>query len=185
MSDVVTPVVVGKGKRIFETPAQKAVRLTKARRTIARWLCGIAAIILMNFVISPFGQFAYNGTPSMDGTLFFVFKNQFPSKGEIAAFHPPYDNLYPDAMWFGKYIVGIPGDLVSIEGRDFYINGRYIGTAKKYSSGGKKMEMSSPGVIPEGYYFVWTNHENSYDSRYADIGWIPRTNIFGRMRRIY
>jgi conjugal transfer pilin signal peptidase TrbI len=163
----------------------KARQRQRGRLIILRWACAIAALGLIYWAISPFASFALNATDSIDGTLFYVVKGQFPQHGEIAAFHPPKGNLYPDEMWFGKYIVGYPGDVVTIVNRSFYINGRFIGTAKEYSTTGKKMEMSSAGVISAKHYFMWTAHENSYDSRYNDINWIPESSIFGRVTRIF
>ena len=168
-----------------EEAMAEAYRINKGRKKILRWLCFIAAIILIFWALSPFGQFAINGVKSLDGFLYFVEKGAKPVHGEIAAFYPPNGNLYPDEMWFGKIIAGSAGDVVTIENRSFYINGHYIGDAKESSTGGIPLEMSSPGVIPVGYYFMWTPHEGSYDSRYEDINWIHETRIFGRMHRIF
>lgn len=182
----ITPEQLNAEKNIKkESPEQRSARLRKARITIFRFACFVAAIFMINWAISPIGRFAFNGTPSIEGKLFFVVNDTLPSRGDIAAYHPPKGNLYPDEMWFGKYVVGVAGDSVSIKGRDFYINEKYIGTAKEFSSGGKKMDMSQQGIIPDGYYFFWSGHENSYDSRYADIGWIPKASVIGRMYRIF
>jgi len=160
-------------------------RKKKARKSIFRWASFFSAIILIAWGISPFGQFAINGVKSIDGLLFFVVKGEIPKRGDIAAFYPPRGNLYPDGMWFGKYVAGMGGDVVTLEDRNFYINNHFIGRAKPVSSGGVHLKMSSPGVIPEGYYFMWTDNEDSYDSRYADIDWIPASSVIGRMYRIF
>jgi conjugal transfer pilin signal peptidase TrbI len=167
-----------------EAAMAEIYRKKKARKTIVRWASFFAAIILLLWGLSPLGHFAINGVKSIKGTIFFVVKGQTPMHGDIAAFYPPKGNLYPDEMWFGKYVAGMAGDEVSVDGRDFYINGHFIGHAKPFSSSGIPLEMSSPGVIPGGYYFMWTDHEDSYDSRYADIDLIHQKNVFGRMYRI-
>jgi len=165
--------------------APRSLQRQRARLTILRWASAFAALLIIAWGISPSATLAVNATNSIDGTLFLLVKGVFPKPGEVAAFHPPSGNLYPDGMWFGKYIVGYPGDVVTIVNRSFYINGQFIGTAKVYSTSGIPMEMSSAGVIPAKHYFMWTAHEDSYDSRYKDINWIPESRIFGRVVRIF
>lgn len=167
-----------------EAAMAEMYRKQKARKTIVRWACFIAAIGLIIWGASPWYSIKLNGVESIKGTLFILDKTVRPKHGEIAYFHPP-SNLYPAEMDFGKYIAGSPGDVVTIEDRKFFINGHYIGYAYEHTTGGKPLEMSAPGVIPEGYYFMWGEHEQSYDSRYADIGWIPESSIIGRLHRIF
>lgn len=75
--------------------------------------------------------------------------------------------------------IGIPGDEVTREDNRFYINGEYIGTTKYRSRTGEPLRPGPIGVIPDGHYFVWTPHPDSYDSRYEDIGWISKDRIIG------
>lgn len=79
-----------------------------------------------------------------------------------------------------KIVRGVPGDVVTWHDRDVYINGEYVGTAKARSLQGAPLARGPAGVIPPGHYFLWTPHKDSYDSRYADIGWVPVEAIRGR-----
>jgi len=161
-----------------------AYRKSKARKIIFRFACVIGAIVLVIWGVSPWGYIAFNTTNSIDGYVFFVRTDLRPDYRQIAAFHPPKNKHYHEKMWFGKYVVGMGGDEVAVEGRQFYINGTYIGTAKEFARNGNPLTMSTPGVIPQGYYFMWTDHESSYDSRYSDIGWIHESDIFGRVYKL-
>ena len=38
----------------------------------------------------------------------------------------------------------------------------------------------APGAIPPGHYYLHTDHPDSHDSRYAEIGLVPRERILGR-----
>lgn len=78
-----------------------------------------------------------------------------------------------------KIVRGLPGDRVTWRGRDVYINGEFLGTAKEYSLAGEPLARGPEGVIPPGHFFLWTPHKDSYDSRYADIGWVPAQWIRG------
>ena len=160
-------------------------RRDRARVTILRCFCAMSATVLLLWGLSPIVQFAIKGTDSVEGTLFFLVKGAEVKRGDIAAFKPPENGYYKKARWFGKYIAGVEGDTVSIRDRNFFINDQYIGTAKETSKTGANLKMSDPGTIPKDYFFMWTPHERSYDSRYADINWIHKSNIIGRLYRIF
>jgi len=69
-----------------------------------------------------------------------------------------------------KQIVGLPGDVVRVEGRDIYVNDIYRGAAKTHSLKGRPLAVTQSGVIPEGHYYVYGTHKDSHDSRYEEIG---------------
>lgn len=160
------------------------LRRTKFRKRLFRVLCGISAIVLIFWGVSPWVSIGINGTKSVDGYLFLIVKNQPPVKGDLAAFWPPKNRFYNKKLWFVKYVVGAGGDRVSSDGRKFHINGQYVGTAKEFSKDGAELQPGITGVIPDGYYFMWTQHPDSFDSRYEDIGWISKDHIIGRAYRI-
>ncbi|EKG0020428.1 S26 family signal peptidase [Vibrio cholerae] len=159
-------------------------RLKRFRKNLFRWLCGVVFIVLLGWSASPFVKIGFNGTNSVDGYLFLIVKGEIPKKGELVAFWPPENDFYQN-IWFVKYMKGGAGDEVVRTGQSFYINSEYIGDAKTQSNSGVALQPSNGGVLPEGYYFVWTPHEDSFDSRYEQIGWIPEKSIIGRAFRIF
>ena len=99
-------------------------------------------------------------------------------------FSPPISPLvvahfgaHPDV--FGKRVYGVGGDIVTRQGRTFFVNGHRVATAKPTSSRGEPLEPGPTGVIPRGCYFVGSPHKDGFDSRYAAIGWICMRQIFG------
>jgi conjugal transfer pilin signal peptidase TrbI len=78
----------------------------------------------------------------------------------------------------------VGGDLITRAGPRFYLDGEYLGEAKKYSLEGFPLVPSEGGVILKGRYFMWTPHKDSYDSRYQDIGTISSDRIVGTAYRV-
>lgn len=160
------------------------VRRQRFRKRLFRSLCALGVAVLLVWASSPFIKIGFNATDSVGGYVFLIVKNVEPKKGELAAFWPPENEFYKN-IWFVKYIKGGPGDSVSWEGRSVYVNGEYLGDAKPESKNGIKLHPSGSGTIPEGYYFAWTPHKDSFDSRYKQIGPIPKASVFGRAYRIF
>ncbi|WP_026289210.1 S26 family signal peptidase [Thioalkalivibrio sp. ALMg11] len=92
------------------------------------------------------------------------------------------DHYRPDTV-FVKEVRGVAGQTVSVdENRIVHIDGQPVAKAKPESGRGLPLEVVEGGVIPDGKVFVWTPHEDSYDSRYADIGLIGYSRIVGTVR---
>ena len=45
---------------------------------------------------------------------------------------------------------------------------------------GRPLTAIAPGTIPPGHYYLHADHVDSHDSRYAEIGLVPRARILGR-----
>lgn len=125
-------------------------------------------------------RFAFNETDSLPNWAFLADqKARSPKRGDLVVFLPPRNRFYPDGMAFGKIVGGVPGDLVEIRGRAFYVAGKYVGVAKSHSQDGAPAEIGPSGRIPPGHYFLYTPHKDSLDSRYRLIGWVPQKRILG------
>ncbi len=84
-----------------------------------------------------------------------------------------------------KRLTGMPGARVTASDRRYFVDGREIGYAKEQSKSGVPLEAGPLGVIPNGHYFVSTNHPDSLDSRYALTGWIADDQILGQAVRLF
>lgn len=118
-----------------------------------------------------------------------------PQKGDYAAFnHYMADGLN---QWdidqgfldkrgkrytFIKQVVGAEGDVVSVRGREVFINGQLVGRAKLKAKVDDRAlyPLTEVGVIPKGKYYFKAPHEDSYDSRYSEIGLIDKSDIRGK-----
>lgn len=81
-------------------------------------------------------------------------------------FYDKEGNLWVSALWTGRACPGAPVK---------------IGKQKKSAKDGRRLNPIKPGVIPTGKVFVVGDHERSFDSRYAELGLIPETDLQGRL----
>ena len=122
--------------------------------------------------------------------------------GDLVAFRTrdlrPY---YPAETLFTKAIAAVPGDRLVRLGRDFYVNGRYVATARETDSQGRPAHPFTPPPIPvsmsthlvwngfcretlasrvpDGALFVLGTHDRSFDSRYW--GFVAQMEVIGRV----
>ena len=101
-----------------------------------------------------------------------------PQRGDAVLFDPPEAAGSP--IPYLKTVRGLPGDRLEVDGnRRVWVNGTILGVAKTHARDGRALEEAAPGVIPPGRYYVHADHADSHDSRYAEIGLVPRERIRG------
>ena len=102
-----------------------------------------------------------------------------PAIGDRVLFEPPeaLDSPVP----YLKTVRGVPGMRVEV-GQDgsVRLDGVALGRAKTHAFDGRALDAIAPGVIPPGRYYLHADHADSHDSRYAEIGLVPRGRILGR-----
>ena len=80
-----------------------------------------------------------------------------------------------------KTVRGVPGMRIAIRmDRTVFLNGEPVGRAKTHALDGRPLAAIAPGTIPPGHFFLHADHRDSHDSRYAEIGLVPRGRILGR-----
>ena len=151
------------------------------------WMMATLLLVMAYaWTIAPRYRFYINATPSMPGRLYLVeLRERPPRRGELVAFQPPPTPAYPPDAVFLKYVVGLPGDRVETSGRQWHLNQRLLGRIKRHALSGRRLEPGPQGHIPVGRYAMWSPEEDSYDSRYQEIGWIDRNRIIGFARRVF
>ncbi len=129
-----------------------------------------------------------------------------PHRGDVVVFRKPSD---PGTNYI-KRLVGLPGDKVEVRGKRVFINGAEVamqvqGIYRGHGHDGAFLgeeqlgasqhevlyipgRQSREGVyeVPAGhYFFLGDNRDNSQDSRYADVGFVPEGNLVGKAVRIW
>ena len=102
-----------------------------------------------------------------------------PQLGDAVLFDPPED--VGASLPYLKTVRGVPGSRVAVgPARTIVVDGRVLGTAKTRALDGRPLEAIVPGPVPGGHYFLHGPHRDSHDSRYAEIGFVPRDHIRAR-----
>ncbi len=129
-----------------------------------------------------------------------------PEQGDVVVFRLPAD---PSTNYI-KRLIGMPGDKITYRNKRLYVNnepvkleyeglyetglGTEVRIAREYLDGAEhdillmpyQKSMEGTFVVPEGHYFMMgDNRDNSRDSRYPGVGFIPADHVVGRAVRIW
>ncbi len=153
------------------------------------WTISIIVAVVLAFFIRQFLVELYivDG-PSMRPTLLseerlvvnkLVYRTRAPEKGEILVFQYPRN---PERD-FIKRVIATPGDTIEIQNGDVYVNGELL--HETYIL--EKTRGSFPKTtVPEGTIFVMgDNRNNSEDSRFADVGFVPYNLVKGKAMIVF
>ena len=86
---------------------------------------------------------------------------------------------------FFKRIAGVPGDTVSVDGRDVLVNGVYAGTAKTHTKDRLALQPIAATVIPPGKLYVQGTSPDSFDSRYRSSGLVDFADVVAKVRPLF
>jgi conjugal transfer pilin signal peptidase TrbI len=170
-------------------PASEQTRLALRRQRAVllsiRLTAAVAILYAVAAFVSPWYRLTASLTHSLPAHLWLVAVGRVPARGDYVAFRIPANRFYPsDHGGFLKIARGVAGDQVARRGREFFVNGESIGVAKTMSLNGLPLEPGPVGMIPPGEWFVWTPDVDSFDSRYADIGWLRKDQVVGVARPV-
>lgn len=129
-----------------------------------------------------------------------------PERGDVIVFRLPSD---PSTNYI-KRLVGLPGDHVVVVNRELFVNGermpvRMDGVYEGHGHTGARIGFEQLGtvehrvlhmeervpkdydeVVPAGhYFFMGDNRDNSRDSRFGEVGFVPERNLVGKAVRIW
>ena len=102
-----------------------------------------------------------------------------PKRGEIVIFRFPKD----ESRDFIKRVIAVGGDSVEMKDGKVFVNGKQLNETYIYHNDPKGRNMSDyrKVTVPQGTIFVLgDNRNNSEDSRFADVGFVPLKLVKGR-----
>ena len=148
------------------------------------WVVSIAIAVVLAFIIRYFIVELYlvDG-PSMRPTLQsaerlvvnkFIYRFRAPERGEILVFRYPRD----PSRDFIKRVIAVPGDTIEIKDGRVFVNQQLMNEPYILS----KTRGDYPlATVPDGHIFVMgDNRNNSEDSRFADVGFVPFELVKGK-----
>jgi signal peptidase I len=171
-----------------------------AARTAIEWglilaVAVVAAILIRSFVVQPF----FIPTGSMEPTLqvgdrVLVNKLSYDfhsvHRGDVVVFAKPADDTTPGIKDLVKRVIGLPGETISAQNGQVYINGRPLAEPwlPKVDRDVTTFQPSIPGCLPApsgacripagDYFMMGDNRTDSADSRV--IGPVPGHLFIGR-----
>ena len=156
-----------------------AVGRTAVRRTVTanRLLAGFA-LLAAAFLLAA-SRVHVNASWSDDAWGYLLLPIGKPRVGDVVIFDPP-DDLRAQAPYL-KRVLGVPGDAVTVDGTgEVSLNGETVARAKQRALDGRVLVPVASATIPPGHYYLHADHVDSHDSRYAEVGLVPRERILGR-----
>jgi signal peptidase I len=130
-----------------------------------------------------------------------------PARGDVVVFRLPTD----PSINYIKRLVGLPGDHIVVKDKRVYVNGKpqpvtLDGMYPPFNSTplaqlgeerlgtvdhrvlyiAERPSVDFDDVVPEGhYFFMGDNRDNSRDSRFPEVGYVPAGNVVGKAVRIW
>ena len=153
------------------------------------WIISIVVAVVLACIIRQFVVELYivDG-PSMRPTLQsqerlvvnkFIYQFREPQKGEILVFQYPRDPKRD----FIKRVIATAGDTVEIKDGRVFVNDQLLN--EDYILEKTKSEYPK-STVPKGTIFVMgDNRNNSEDSRFADVGFVPLNLIKGKAMLVF
>lgn len=162
---------------------------TNLGEEIKDWIVSILIAVVLAFFIRYFIVELYMVEgPSMRPTLVnserlivnkFIYRFKTPERGDVLVFRYPQD----PSRDFIKRVIAIPGDTIELKEGRVFVNGQLLN--EPYIL--EKTRGSYPlATVPEGRIFVMgDNRNNSEDSRFADVGFVPFDLIKGKAVMVF
>jgi signal peptidase I len=178
------------GNQETTTPGGRAAaRRKRRRRAVIEWVIVLIVALLVavgmrTFVVQTFFIPSGSMEPTLNvGDRILVDKLSYHlhavHRGDIIVFaRPPGETLEPGVNDLVKRVIGLPGESISAQNGQVYINGKPL--AEPWLPKGVVTDDFGPVKIPQGYYFVMgDNRGYSSDSRV--FGPISGKLIVGRV----
>jgi len=113
------------------------------------------------------------------GYAAFPLFGEAPAIGDRVLFEPP--EAVGSPVPYLKTVRGVPGMRIEVEiDGTVFLDGEPVARAKAHALDGRPLAAIAPGIVPPGHFYLHADHADSHDSRYAEIGPVPRARILGR-----
>nr|WP_297529753.1 conjugative transfer signal peptidase TraF [uncultured Roseateles sp.] len=132
----------------------------------------------------------FNWTPSLPYHVGWMHVGaRTPGRGDLIVFAfsggtpKPFPGL--QGQPFFKRVRGLPGDVITVQGRTVLVNGEPMGLAKPFTHDRRPLTPIAPLVIPPGQFYVQGASADSFDSRYQESGLVAQGQIVARVHPLF
>lgn len=157
-------------------------------RPIVRWarnliLFGIAAYLLVHFVVQRVDVYGDSMAPVLDAGDVLLVEKLTPRMGRLKRFDVVvFSYRYRENQYYTKRIIALPGETIQIVDGNILIDGQIL----LENFGTEPMEKGKRAAEPvtlgtDEYFVLGDNRNHSSDSRDSDIGNLKREEILGRV----
>lgn len=173
-------------------------KVTLAQELRRRWPAYVAVAVIWGLVVirvfseshATYLPILYNKTDSLPYTFAYVrYGHHNYARGDLVvyAFDGGAQRFYPGLrnQPFFKIIRGVPGDRVTVQGREVFINGESVGVAGKYGPKRVVLDPIDAMVIPPGYFYMQGISRDSFDSRYKLSGLVRSDQVLAEVVPIF
>ncbi|MDR3589675.1 MAG: signal peptidase I [Negativicutes bacterium] len=151
---------------------------------IKDWVISILIAVVLAFFIRYYIVELYMVEgPSMRPTLLngerlvvnkFIYRFKTPQRGDVLVFRYPRD----PSRDFIKRVIAIPGDTIEMKDGRIFLNGQLLNEPFILERTRGSFPLKE---VPEGHLFVMgDNRNNSEDSRFPDVGFVPFELVKGK-----
>jgi len=168
------------------------VSTTNLGEEVKDWVISILIAVVLAFFIRYFIVELYMVEgPSMQPTLIsgerlvvnkFIYRFKAPEKGDVLVFRYPKD----PSRDFIKRVIAVAGDTIEIKDNRIFLNGQLQNETYILDKDHSTYRNYPLATVPEGRIFVMgDNRNNSEDSRFSDVGFVPLDMIKGKAILIF
>lgn len=175
--------------RAFARLLRDSLRHARHHWVLYTLVFAIWALVFVRVFVNPVPRvpILFNWTASVPYTAALVqYGQRQPLKrGDfiVYTFDGDAKHMYPGlrAQSFFKQIRGVPGDRITVVGRQVFVNGLPVGFAKTVTFDRRPLDPIAETVIPPGYFYVQGTHFDSFDSRYRASGLVRADQVIGKV----
>ena len=142
------------------------------------------AMFIRTFIVELYGVDGPSMRPTLESEKRlvvnkFIYRFHPPEKGDVLVFQYPRD----PSRDFIKRVIAVPGDTIEIREGRVLVNDQLL--TEDYILEKTRSEYPK-ATVPEGHIFVMgDNRNNSEDSRFADVGFVPYDLIKGKAMLVF
>lgn len=158
-------------------------------RRIIRWISiGYVSLTLPLAILwFIFGlKLAFNVSQSLPYKLYLIQDDKFDefTYGDFIAFKPTA-SFYRDRLLI-KIVMGLEGDKIELRAnQQLYVHDKKIGTVWSHNRYGQPLTPLKLSKVPKDFIFASTPHPRSFDSRYQELGLVPKAWVVGKAIPIF